>query len=59
MLYQLSDGDVVGLLGALRRITERNVGAVEKVLNRYFRERDSLEPVSRKSNCQMLWIGRS
>ena len=48
VLYQLSDGDVVGLLGALRRITERNVGAVEKVLNSYFRELDSLEPVSRK-----------
>jgi ArsR family transcriptional regulator len=32
----------------LRRITERNVGAVEKVLNSYFRERDSLDAVSRK-----------
>jgi rhodanese-related sulfurtransferase len=48
VLYKLSDGDIVGLLGALRRITERNVGAVEKVLNSYFRARDSLEAVSRK-----------
>jgi rhodanese-related sulfurtransferase/DNA-binding transcriptional ArsR family regulator len=48
VLYRLTDGDVVALLGALRRITERNVGAVEKVLNSYFRERDSLEAVSRK-----------
>jgi rhodanese-related sulfurtransferase/DNA-binding transcriptional ArsR family regulator len=48
VLYGLADGDVVALLGALRRITERNVGAVEKVLNSYFRERDSLEAVSRK-----------
>jgi ArsR family transcriptional regulator len=48
VLYKLADTDVVALLGALRRITERNVGAVEKVLNSYFRERDSLEPVSRK-----------
>jgi rhodanese-related sulfurtransferase/biotin operon repressor len=48
VLYRLADGDVVALLGALRRITERNVGAVEKVLNTYFRERDSLEAVSRK-----------
>ena len=47
VLYRLADGDVVALLGALRRITERNVGAVEKVLNSYFRERDSLEPVAR------------
>jgi rhodanese-related sulfurtransferase len=36
------------LVGALRRITERNAGAVEKVLNSYFRERDSLEAISRK-----------
>jgi rhodanese-related sulfurtransferase/DNA-binding HxlR family transcriptional regulator len=48
VLYKLADTDVVALLGALCRITERNVGAVEKVLNSYFRERDSLEPVSRK-----------
>jgi rhodanese-related sulfurtransferase len=48
VLYRLADGDVVGLLGALRRVTERNVGAVEKVLNSYFRERDNLEAVSRK-----------
>jgi ArsR family transcriptional regulator len=48
VLCRLVDGDVVVLLGALRRITEHNVGAVEKVLNSYFRERDSLEAVSRK-----------
>jgi len=48
VLYRLADTDVVALLGALRGITERNVGAVEKVLNSYFRERDRLEPVSRK-----------
>jgi rhodanese-related sulfurtransferase/predicted transcriptional regulator len=48
VLYRLADAEVVALLAALRRITERNVGALEKVLNSYFRERDSLEPVSRK-----------
>jgi rhodanese-related sulfurtransferase/predicted transcriptional regulator len=48
VLYTLADAEVLALLSALRRITERNVGAVEKVLNSYFRERDSLEPVSRK-----------
>ena len=48
VVYRLADTDVVALLSALRRVTERNVGAVEKVLNSYFRERDNLEPVSRK-----------
>jgi len=48
VIYKLADSEVLALLGSLRRVTERNVGAVEKVLNSYFRERDSLEPVSRK-----------
>jgi ArsR family transcriptional regulator len=48
VIYKLADPEVVVLLGALSRVTQRNVGAVEKVLNSYFRERDNLEPVSRK-----------
>jgi rhodanese-related sulfurtransferase/DNA-binding transcriptional ArsR family regulator len=48
VIYKLADLEVVVLLGALSRVTQRNVGAVEKVLNSYFRERDQLEPVSRK-----------
>jgi rhodanese-related sulfurtransferase/predicted transcriptional regulator len=48
VIYKLADPEVVVLLGALSRVTQRNVGAVEKVLNAYFRERDNLEPVSRK-----------
>ena len=48
VIYKLADAEVIVLLGALSRVTQRNVGAVEKVLNAYFRERDNLEPVSRK-----------
>ncbi|MGH7781580.1 MAG: metalloregulator ArsR/SmtB family transcription factor [Candidatus Binataceae bacterium] len=48
VIYKLADPEVVVLLGALSRVTQRNVGAVEKLLNSYFRERDNLEPVSRK-----------
>jgi ArsR family transcriptional regulator len=48
VIYKLADPEVVVLLGALARVTQRNVGAVEKVLSSYFRERDNLEPVSRK-----------
>jgi rhodanese-related sulfurtransferase/predicted RNA binding protein YcfA (HicA-like mRNA interferase family) len=47
VIYRLADSEVVRLLEALSRVTERNVGAVEKLLNSYFRERDRLEPVSR------------
>jgi rhodanese-related sulfurtransferase/DNA-binding transcriptional ArsR family regulator len=48
VIYKLADLEVVVLLGALSKVTRRNVGTVEKVLNSYFRERDNLEPVSRK-----------
>jgi ArsR family transcriptional regulator len=48
VIYTLADMEVLALLGSLRRVTERNVGAVEKVLNSYFRERDNLEAISRK-----------
>ena len=48
VIYKLADPEVVALLGALSRVTQRNVGAVKKVLKSYFRERDNLEPVSRK-----------
>ena len=48
VIYKLEDPEVILLLGALSRVTQRNVGAVEKVLNSYFRERDNLEAVSRK-----------
>jgi rhodanese-related sulfurtransferase/predicted transcriptional regulator len=48
ILYKLADEDVVTLVGALRRIAEGSVGAMEKVMASYFRERDSLEPVSAK-----------
>jgi ArsR family transcriptional regulator len=57
VLYKLADNDVVALLGALRRITERNVGAVEKVLRSYFRERDGLEAISRRELLRRMQDG--
>ena len=47
VFYRLTDDAVVGLLGALREIAERNVAEVERVVASYFRKRDELEPVSR------------
>jgi ArsR family transcriptional regulator len=46
--YRLADDAVLALLGALRRIAERNVAEVELVVRSYFDERDSLEAVSRE-----------
>jgi rhodanese-related sulfurtransferase/DNA-binding transcriptional ArsR family regulator len=46
--YGLADDAVLELLAALRRIAERNVAEVERVVRSYFDRRDSLEPVSRE-----------
>lgn len=46
--YSLADTAVLDLLAALHRIGERNVAEVERILRSYFRDRDSLEPISRK-----------
>jgi rhodanese-related sulfurtransferase/DNA-binding transcriptional ArsR family regulator len=46
--YRLTDNAVLDLLAALHRIGERNVAEVERILRTYFRDRDSLEPISRK-----------
>ena len=48
VFYRLTDESIVGLMAALRRIAERNVAEVQRVVDGYFHERDSLEPVSRE-----------
>ena len=47
VFYRLSGDDVVDLLGALRRMAERHVAEVDRLVSGYFHERDNLEAVSR------------
>jgi rhodanese-related sulfurtransferase/DNA-binding transcriptional ArsR family regulator len=47
VIYALADIAVIALVRALWHVTERNVAELERVVRRYYRERDSLEPVSR------------
>ncbi len=46
--YRLADDAILDLLAALRRIAERNVAEVEKLVRGYFHDHDRLEPVSRE-----------
>lgn len=48
VFYRLTDDAVLDLVAALHRIAERNVAEVGRVLQSYFHDRDSLEPVSRE-----------
>jgi ArsR family transcriptional regulator len=45
VLYRIAERDVVDLLTAVRRTTERGVAEIDKIVQSYFHARDSLEPV--------------
>lgn len=55
--YRLVDDAVLELLAALRRISERNVAEVARLVRTYFVKRDSLEPVSREELVQRSRAG--
>jgi rhodanese-related sulfurtransferase/DNA-binding transcriptional ArsR family regulator len=57
VFYKLADEAVLDLLAALRRIAERNVAEVDRVIRSYFNDRDSLEPVSREELLAMSRAG--
>jgi len=46
--YRLTDDAVLEALASVRKIAEKNVAEVERVVRGYFDQRDSFEPVSRK-----------
>ncbi|WP_225919714.1 ArsR/SmtB family transcription factor [Actomonas aquatica] len=45
--YRLADPAVVNLLGTLQELAERNHVETARTIDRYFKKRDALEPVSR------------
>ena len=56
--YRLAGDDVVvGLLGALSRVGERNSAEIARVMTSYFRARDEFEPVSRDQLLDRLRCG--
>jgi rhodanese-related sulfurtransferase/DNA-binding transcriptional ArsR family regulator len=46
--YRLADEAALDLLAALGKIAERNLAEVDRIVRRYFHDRDSLEPISRQ-----------
>ncbi|MGE0652362.1 MAG: ArsR/SmtB family transcription factor [Alphaproteobacteria bacterium] len=46
VLYHLSGDEVVGLMGSLREVAERNVAELDRIVRGYFHQRDSMEPIS-------------
>lgn len=58
VIYRLSDEAVLTVLASLRRVAERNVAEVERIVRSYFDARDTLEPVSRETLLERLNEGR-
>lgn len=52
VLYRLADESVLGLMGALSGIAERNLAEVDRIRRTYFDDRDGMEPVSREELLQ-------
>ncbi|HUZ33559.1 MAG TPA: metalloregulator ArsR/SmtB family transcription factor [Xanthobacteraceae bacterium] len=57
ILYRPSDPSVLELTAALRRVAERNAAEVRAVIGGYFRQRDALEPVTRRELARRLKDG--
>lgn len=57
VFYRLADDAVLDLLASARRIAEHSLAEVERVVHGYFRNRDSLEPVSRLELMDRLKAG--
>lgn len=57
VLYRLADEAALDLLAALGRLAERNVAEVERLMRRYFRDRDGLEPVPRDELLERIRAG--
>ena len=57
IFYRLADDAVLELLAVLRRIAERNLAEVDRVIRSYFNDRDSLEPISRADLVHRLKAG--
>jgi rhodanese-related sulfurtransferase/DNA-binding transcriptional ArsR family regulator len=47
VFYRVADDAVIRLIASLREVAERQVAEVDRIVTRYFRDRDSMEPVSK------------
>jgi ArsR family transcriptional regulator len=57
VFYRLADDAVLDLIASVRRLAERHLSEVERVVRNYFDDRDSLEPVSRQELMDRLKAG--
>jgi rhodanese-related sulfurtransferase/DNA-binding transcriptional ArsR family regulator len=47
VVYRIADDAVIRLVASLREVAEHQVAAVDRIVSRYFHDRDSMEPVAK------------
>ncbi len=57
VFYRLSDDAVLELLASVRRVAERHLAEVERVVRDYFQDRDGMEAVSRAELADRIRAG--
>ena len=57
VFYCLADEAVLDLLASIRRVAERNLAEVDRVVRGYFDDRDSMEAISRTELVQRMKLG--
>jgi rhodanese-related sulfurtransferase/biotin operon repressor len=57
VFYRLAEDSVLDFLASLRRIAERHLADVDRVVRDYFVRRDSLDPISRRELLTRLKAG--
>ena len=57
VFYRLADDEILALVGVLRRVAERNLAAVDRLVSGYYDSRDKLEPVSRRELLRRMRAG--
>lgn len=57
VFYRLADDSVLDLLASIRRVAERNLAEVDRVVRGYFDDRDGMEPVSRTELMKRMKLG--
>ena len=54
VFYALADLSIIALMGEMRRVSERNVAEMERLINTYLKTRDALDPVTAQELIGML-----
>ncbi|MBF0245537.1 MAG: metalloregulator ArsR/SmtB family transcription factor [Planctomycetes bacterium] len=55
--YRLTDGEIIELMAVLRRVAERNLAEVDKLVNSYLKTKDELEPIPAEELLQRVRDG--